>query len=372
MDWGTIGDPYRAYYGRVSADQIHKWYSEYGTRLFDSNIRNFKGDTDVNIDMQATLAEEPGKFWYFNNGITILCNSIEKRAIGAGSRGVGEFLCKGVSVVNGAQTVGSLSGAIASGFEKANSAEVIARFISLSECPSGFSKEVTTATNTQNKIERRDFASLDENQERLKSELHLDLGKTYAYKSGDPVPRKEDGCTLEEAVVGLSCHYSEVRYSTEVKQAIGRMWKDKSRPPYTNLFNDNTSAIMMWNVVRVMREVDLVLGLESSKVGAVNRMDHVAVHGNRFILHHVFKNLEDVQLGDRSFELSSYAERIRATTYYILESVSVLISGMGSVYLNNLFKNHKKLGAMSDDIPVNVDYAGGYTPRRLREPTLFD
>jgi hypothetical protein len=47
-DWGHISEPYDAYYGQVSTEEIAKWYSEHGGRLTSRNLRNFKGDTDVN------------------------------------------------------------------------------------------------------------------------------------------------------------------------------------------------------------------------------------------------------------------------------------------------------------------------------------
>jgi hypothetical protein len=196
-DWGQIREPYQAYYGQVFAEEIAGWYKEHGTKLTSRNLRNFKGDTEVNEAMKVTLVREAGKFWYFNNGITILCNKITKKPIGGASRDTGQFTCEGVSVVNGAQTVGSIAIAVSQGFPKAKDAKVLVRFISLENCPPDFGIEVTTATNTQNRIERRDFASLDITQERLRTELALDLGKIYVYKTGEKVPVYQDGCDIE-------------------------------------------------------------------------------------------------------------------------------------------------------------------------------
>lgn len=43
--------------------------------LFNSNVRDFQGATNVNGDIEASLLESPEKFCLLNNGITIVCDS---------------------------------------------------------------------------------------------------------------------------------------------------------------------------------------------------------------------------------------------------------------------------------------------------------
>jgi hypothetical protein len=78
-------------------------------RLFSQNLRKSLGTTGVNEQVADTANKEPEHFWYFNNGVTALCESVRKTARGATSRTYGNFTLMGVSVVNGAQTVASLS-----------------------------------------------------------------------------------------------------------------------------------------------------------------------------------------------------------------------------------------------------------------------
>ncbi|WP_315862858.1 AIPR family protein [Trichothermofontia sichuanensis] len=49
-------------------------------------MRMFLGEADINQTLIDTLRSEPEKFWYFNNGITVLNSSIEKKSIGDSSR----------------------------------------------------------------------------------------------------------------------------------------------------------------------------------------------------------------------------------------------------------------------------------------------
>lgn len=97
------------------------------------------------------------------------------------------------------------------------------RFISLENCPPDFAVEVTTATNTQNKIELRDFASLDPTQERLRQDLVLDLQKIYAYKSGEVISSPQDGCTIDEATIALACSLPEVQFAADAKRYISQL-----------------------------------------------------------------------------------------------------------------------------------------------------
>jgi hypothetical protein len=62
----------------VSVDQIAQMYKTAGIRLFARNVRGFLGDTKINEKMQQTLEEEPEFFWYYNNGVTIVCDTAEQ------------------------------------------------------------------------------------------------------------------------------------------------------------------------------------------------------------------------------------------------------------------------------------------------------
>ena len=75
-NWGRVSEPYTVYYGTISAATVGKWYADFGNRLFAKNIRFYKGNTEVNEGMKKVLLQEPEKFYYYNNGIKLLCQSI--------------------------------------------------------------------------------------------------------------------------------------------------------------------------------------------------------------------------------------------------------------------------------------------------------
>jgi hypothetical protein len=348
-DWGQMDHPYLAYYGQLDAMDIASWWQLYSNRLFAPNLRKFLGNTDVNESITSTLINTPEKFWYFNNGITILCETVNQKPIGKGSTKSGVFECTGVSIVNGAQTVGSIAKAFASDPEKVRLARVSARLISLNNCPEGFATEITRAANTQNKIENRDFVSLDSEQERLQTDLRILCDKEYVYKGGDQKPKEDIGCDLEEATVALACADADLELAVQAKREIGKLWEATEKPPYKLLFNSNLSAIRLWRSVEILRIVENELKKLQNELERRNKL--IAIHGNRFILYRIFKSLPIANFDDMEFDfepIKMYASN--KTRYALFDLIEIVNSKYSESYPANLFKNKKKCLEVSFDL----------------------
>jgi hypothetical protein len=339
-DWGHCKQPYDAYYGQMDASDIGECWRQHGQLLFAKNLRKFTGSTEVNEAIKETLRTEPTKFWYLNNGITILCTSLRKKPMGGGRRNSGVFVCEGISVVNGAQTVGCI-GEVYKSFGTISDARVSVRLISLAKCGEAFGLEVTRAANTQNRIERRDFAALDPEQERLRQELQLDLSMAYWYKSGETHGSPDEGCSIEEATVGLACAQPDVALAVQAKREVGRLWEDITKPPYKLLFNSGLTALKMWRVVEIMRCVDGVLKKEQERRSGRGRM--VAVHGNRVVLHQVFRVIEVGSLDGPDQEFASVTDRAAYAAKSVLDAlIHHVEKEYPQAYTNSLFKNAAK------------------------------
>jgi hypothetical protein len=340
QNWGQVREPYRAFYGQVAAADVAAWWEAHHPRLFAPNLRMFLGMTEVNQSLLDTLRTAPENFWYFNNGITALCGSIHKKPVGGSSRDTGVFECSDVSIVNGAQTVGSIAAAHATHPEQVARATVAVRFISLEQVPAGFSPEVTRATNTQNRIERRDFVSLDPEQERLRTELQLDR-VDYVYKSGEKPPQPDNGFDLAEATVALACSSPDVSFAVQAKREIGKLWEDISRAPYLALFNPSLSGRHLWYLVRVLRAIDEQLVAERGKRTGRDAM--FAVHGNRLISYEVFKRLAVKSSGRSRGDLSLLQETAKSLTTAATDHVATAANkAYPDSYLASLFKNLNK------------------------------
>lgn len=167
-NWGSVDTPLKAYYGTIPVTAIGAWYNQYGNRLFAKNIRYYKGSTEVNQGIKDVLKTQPDKFFYYNNGIKILCEKITKKAAYSTGRDIGLFALEGVSLVNGAQTTGVIGAVCAEDPEAVAAARVFVQMIDLGDSEDAQATQITKLSNTQNRIDGKDFVSLDPQQDRLR------------------------------------------------------------------------------------------------------------------------------------------------------------------------------------------------------------
>jgi hypothetical protein len=308
----------------------------HGARLFSSNLRQFLGGSSVNDEIVATLKSRPLDFWYFNNGITAVVSHVAKKPLGGNSTDSGIFECTGFSVVNGAQTVGSIHAAHGVAAEHVAKAKVMLRIISTADSPAIFGTEVTRCTNTQNAIAKRDFVALDPEQERIRQELHFD-GVEYSYKAGETLASGSARFDLIEATLAQACANPQVDMSVQAKREISRLWEDLEKPPYKSLFNPGVSGPHLWERVQALRGVEAALQAASKKY--VGRESLICIHGNRFI---EWASMQALALkpGDKYSAVAGNVQQIvDATTSKVIAAVK---ANFQDSYPASLFKNLTK------------------------------
>ncbi|MBO1414020.1 AIPR family protein [Streptomyces sp. FH025] len=289
--------PYKALYGTMTAADLADLYSEHRRGLFARNIRDNLDLTDVNIKIRNTLLEEPEHFWYFSNGITMLCETI--KPVGKAVPGkVGDFQLIGASVVNGAQTVSAIHRAYTADPDTAQYGRVMVRLISLEDCPPGFGDHVTTNTNTQNPIEERDFKSLDKVQVQLRDDFALMLHLSYVIKRGEAVPPPEHGCSMAEAAEALAATNPNAQLAALAKrdQNLAGLWEDKT---YQEIFGPAPNAFRVWRSVELLREVRAQL--QNLRDGLLWRADAAAFYGDLLVTHIVFRRLDTRSIEDPTY-----------------------------------------------------------------------
>ncbi|MEU3068777.1 AIPR family protein [Streptomyces sp. NPDC006906] len=345
-DWGQFQGEPSAYYGQVSASQIADWHEHHGTNLFGKNVRVVLHDSEVNESLVTTLKSEPEAFWYYNNGITILCQGIAKSPAYGVDRRVGSFSFSGVDIVNGAQTVGAISRAARQGIDVSR-ARVTVRFISLEGSGDDFAYEVTRKTNTQNRITGRDFLALDSHQARLKDEFLLE-GLTYVYKRGESDPEASVGCSVTEATVALACASKDVNLSTQSKREISRLWYAGERGAYAKLFNPQVTYLRIWRSVGVLRRVEEFLAQEQTKLDG--RPRGIAIHSNRLLLHLAFCQLPTNKIDDPRFDWDTATadldSLIASTLTTLIDQAEAHYPG----YPASLFKNASKCASLGNEV----------------------
>src|SRR5712664_1438356 len=154
-------------------------FQEAGIRLFARNVRGFLGSTEINRGMEDTLQREPEYFWYYNNGITIICDEAERK----GRAGRDILHVTNPQVINGQQTTRTLSWLDG----RSSGASVLVRVICVpreGDSSDRFETLVTKlvgATNSQNAIRASDLMSNDRRQ--IEIERHFrKLGYLYLRK----------------------------------------------------------------------------------------------------------------------------------------------------------------------------------------------
>lgn len=338
-EWGLLAQPYRAVYGAVSAQDIAKWFDDHGNKLFVENLRFVIEKSDVNEGIMETAATVPESFWYFNNGITAICDSFEKQPIGGTATSSGVFDLKKVSVINGAQTIGSLGRAKAGGTNLEN-VYVHVRIISLVGTPEGFASGVTRSNNTQNNLNAVDFVSFDPNQDRIRREA-AQIGLVYSFRRGEAEPAPSDGFNVRSATVAAACASGDLRYAVSAKRYISGLWDNIKKEPYTKIFNSGTTAVYLWNIVRIMNAVDEVLVARAAELTGREKL--IAVHANRFILFWVFQQIDLAALAAADVALEGVKVECEALALKCLDAViGVIAVTLPDAYPGNIFKNQDR------------------------------
>ncbi|HYL73339.1 MAG TPA: AIPR family protein [Bryobacteraceae bacterium] len=205
--WTRLGsdDGRGCYVGRISGAQLAVLFTQHKSSLFTLNIRNYIGDTATNKAIRKTAVESPEDFFFFNNGISALAESVEphetdKRIL----------RCKNLSIVNGAQTVRSLHKAQMLNRDSAREVQVLIRLTETESKKTSAEQEfldsLTKFNNTQNAIRISDFRSNDKIQHDIKSRfsaLPSLGGRKFSYKNKRSGPGEREAKRGGDISIGM-------------------------------------------------------------------------------------------------------------------------------------------------------------------------
>ena len=151
-------DAYQSYLIVMPAEILSDLYEKFGARLLEQNVRRFlQGRGKINRGIQATILDEPGMFFAYNNGITATAQSVETRRTDTGLQ-ITRIV--DLQIVNGGQTTASLFHT--SKRYKVDLAQIFVQ-MKLSVIDSGNNETVVPRiseyANTQNRVNAADFFS---------------------------------------------------------------------------------------------------------------------------------------------------------------------------------------------------------------------
>ncbi|WP_440105553.1 AIPR family protein [Streptosporangium sp. H16] len=318
QNWLRRDVPFEAWQGTVAVRDIAEWYDQHRDALYEQNVRKSLGLTRINSGIKETLLKEPENFWYFNNGITVLCDRIEPHYLGRrrGDEPV-RLTLEGVSVVNGAQTVTAIHEAMELNPDTVDDADVTVRAFSLGAEREIYATRITETTNTQNDVSQRDFIALDPAQAEIREDFLLSgLGKIYTYKRGEPDPAPEAGCSVEHAAVALACAHHSPELAVRAGKNVDLLWERGTRGAYPRLFSEVPSAYRIWRSVQVRRSVGAALELE--RKGLHGRAADMARRGELLITHLVFQLVDQDGMEDTNLDWQPILDKVPTLTSLVL------------------------------------------------------
>ena len=192
----------RVLVGRISITEIAALIERHGERLLERNIRRYLGlqGNRVNEGIRDTLnSDEKNNFYFYNNGITLTCDSFSYNALQNGDY---QVRVENLQIINGGQTCMTIFKTLQSGnffqqslFQQNTQAYVqayvLVRLYQLPTDNDDLVQKITYATNSQNPVDLCDLRANDERQRRLEMDIQQ-LGFNYRRKRSDTGTRSTD------------------------------------------------------------------------------------------------------------------------------------------------------------------------------------
>ena len=229
----------RVILGRISVTEIYQLMEQYGDRLLEKNIRRYLGRNIVNDGIIQTLqsAEKRQNFFFFNNGITMICEKFSYNALQEK-----DWIVKinRLQIINGGQTCRTIHQTLKEHPEiDFSQVHVLVRLYEVSD-DEDIIQDITYATNSQNPVDFRDLKSND------RLQLLLEKGADalgYIYK------RKRDNSLNTNtipATVAAEAVFAVWREQPHLAKYKRNEFFDKY---YLDIFSDLNAAQMIISVL---------------------------------------------------------------------------------------------------------------------------
>lgn len=213
-------EPYPTVVAVLKGNELRALYKRYKDALYAWNIRGYLGNRGINQEIFNTAQNESQNFFYYNNGVSAICTEYE-------IRDKNELNVKNFQIINGAQTISTLSNA-----EPNSDIDVLFRLTVTKNVKTdkGINRQIIQYNNTQNAIKVSDFRSNDEIQIWLenwfKTNKATSVIPAIAYLRKRSVGRKGVGTSLKLEEFA-KVRYSYLKEPTLIHAAPKRLWSLK-------------------------------------------------------------------------------------------------------------------------------------------------
>ena len=196
----------RVLVGRISVHELHRILEKHGDRLLERNIRRYLGPANrINAEIFGTLTnqEESDNFYFYNNGITAICDHFDYNAMQTTDYRV---QLENLQVINGGQTCRTIHQALGEDSSRGSNSFVLMRIYQVPSGSREIVREITRATNSQTPVDLRDLHSNDDMQKTLATGIE-DLGFTYKHHREEGIGGEDvvSSAQVAEAALAVWC-----------------------------------------------------------------------------------------------------------------------------------------------------------------------
>lgn len=285
----------------VRSDWLRDLYNKHKTELFSANLRGYLGsresDANINNGIKNTASDDARNFYVYNNGITALVLGYE---LGPRTKAGRKLTIKGISIVNGAQTTGSLASLDP---PPSTDVQVAIRFVKAKK--DALISNIVRFNNSQNKLQAADFRSTDSIQERLRTEFEAIPDAEYegGRRGGASDSIRRSKYTLPSYTVGqsLAAFHGDPVTAYDKKSEL---WTNEKN--YRQFFTERTSArhiVFCYSLLSMINQRKLVLSQKNkddpTSLTAVERstLTFLNKKGANYLLVYVIAQCMETVLG---------------------------------------------------------------------------
>lgn len=349
----VTGDGWVSHVGFAKGSWLYNIFKQHGDDLFSANYRGFMGlnkRKKINSAIRNTAENAPNDFFVFNNGVSILTTKFNSE----------ECILEGISIINGAQTTGSI-GSVQE-LDKLQSLNVLCKVI---ECTDSEKvKRIVQFNNTQNHITTWDHYSNSPEQKAIAIEFKV-FGYNYSLKRGfDNNNSSLFGIeSVAQPLVALHGDYSSANR--------GKNYVFETKIAYENAFRDAKAQhiLLAYTISKAIESVKSNLKLKTDRTAndeasvyflqnLKSRFFLVAVIGEIFeeivgkpVDKKLVKYKYDTSLS-KNFDLSKLIE---LWTPVITAILPFIIKHTGQDLTSFLSKHDEPLKLVSDDVKSNLN-----------------
>lgn len=384
----TKDTPYKSRVFVCKGEELAKIYNDYRERIFQQNVRYSLGLRSKSINRQiletATDDTKSIHFWYFNNGITIVCKKINEAASGK------VINLKNAQVINGAQTTYALYEAYKNGNLK-DDVEILIKVIETND--KNLTESITLYTNSQNAIRLRDLCSNDEIQLKIQKILLDSYRYFYERKRGEVdslypttgAKRKLLGehyktkvINNENAAQAFLAMYLDK--PAQAKSEKGRIFMKDKAGFYDDIFNKNDDILaekilMSWKLLKYIEKYKKEYNKKYKGAEDLPETERNEIYKYDFLLHseyfmlNIFKDLlkhEGFDINMKKDDLLTIISKIDNNDNEIQKGYEVIKDVLAEYlnefkkqpgyYHNKFFKSERSIGLIRNFFNKKYDF----------------